>query len=406
MHRRLSILACLLATLATFFTFFTVGLGGQTRATVAIRVRETAGIRRSAYPVNARVPFRQGALGDASHARLMVNGAEAPVQLNVESTWPDGSVQSLAVDFNASVGPGEETTAQLEYGDGVKAEAVARGLSVTETADAIQVGNVRFNKTLPPLLLSVKYRQEDIGQGQNGFALLDASGASHDAAGAESLNVEVLRRGPLYVVIKYSGQVSIGDARVAFTVLAEMPNSKTWVKVTTTVDDPGKRVRELSFHTPLAFSAFPRTWDFGTGSWSYGLLRTASEIATLTQIASPQTTPSSSSAASWQIRSGAKGQEAIAERSGGSRPAIAEGWGHIQDAKEAVAFAMGGFGEQAGTYTMSVDGEGQASYRCAPAQAQTRLSLTVYQHFVATPVPVGAVTSPVAMMHPLVVTVQ
>jgi hypothetical protein len=113
------------------------------------------------------------------------------------------------------------------------------------------------------------------------------------------------------------------------------------------------------------------------------------------------TAPSSSS---WQIRSGAKGQETIAERSNGTRPAIAEGWGHLQDAKEAIAFAIGGFGEQPGTYTMSVDGDGQASYRFAPAQPQTRLSLTVYQHFVATPVPVGAVTSPVAMLHPLVVT--
>jgi hypothetical protein len=390
--------------MATLATFFTGGLGGQTAGTVAIHVRETAGIRRSAYPVNARVPFRQGALRDAVHARLTMNGADAPVQLTVESNWPDGSVQSLAVDFNASVGPAEETTARLEYGEGVTSEAVARGLSVAETADAIQVGNVRFGKSLAPLLLSVKYRQEDIGQGPNGFALLDAAGVSHDAGdpgNVDGLTVAVTKRGPLYVVITYSGRVSIGAARVPFTVVAEMPNSKTWLKVTTTIDDPDRRVRELSFHTPLAFGGFPRTWDFGTGSWSYGFLRTAPETATLTQVAGPP--PSSSS--SWQIRSGARGQEAIAERSNGTRPAIAEGWGHIQDAKEAIAFAIAGFGEQPGTYAMSVDGEGQTAYRFAPAQPQTRLSLTVYQHFVATPVPVGAVTSPVAMLHPLVVTV-
>ena len=364
-------------------------------------LKETAGIRRSAYPVNARVALRAGALRDASHARLMINGAEAPVQLSVESSWPDGSVQSLAVDFNASVGPGEETRAQLEYGDDVNATVAARGLTVTEEADAIQVGNVRFGKSLSPLLLSVKYRQEDIGPGTNGFALTDAAGVAHGVEDVEGLKVEVLRRGPLYVVIKYIGRVSIGAARVPFTVLAEMPNSKTWVKVTTTIDDPDRRVREIAFHTALAFSAFPRTWDFGTGSWSYGFLRAAPEIATLTQIVG--TAPSSSS---WQIRSGAKGQETIAERSNGTRPAIAEGWGHIQDAKEAIAFAIGGFGEQQGTYTISVDGDGQTSYRFAPVTPQAQLSLTVYQHFVATPVPVGAVTSPVAMLHPLVVTVQ
>ena len=315
MRRHVSSLACLIAALAASFT---AGATGQTRRTVAIRVRETAGIRRSAYPVNARVPFERGALGDASHARLMINGAEVPVQVSVESAWPDGSVRSLAVDFNASVGPGEETTAQLEYGDGVNAEAVGRGLSVTETPEAIQVGNVRFNTAPSPLLLSAKYRQEDIGQGLNGFALLDAAGASHDASDADGLKAEVIRRGPLYVVIKYSGRVSVGDTRAPFTVLAEMPNSKTWVKVTTTIEDPGRRVREISFHTPLAFGAFPRTWDFGTGSWSYGFLRSATERATLTQIAGPATPTSSTSAspgaASWQIRSGAKGQEAVAER--------------------------------------------------------------------------------------------
>jgi len=399
MRRRVSILACLLATATAGAP---AGVGGQARQAIALRVRETAGIRRSAYPVNARVPFRPGALRDGEHARLMMNGAEAPVQLTVESRWPDGSVQSLAVDFNASVGPGEETTAQLEYGDEVKAAAVARGLSVAETADAVQVGNVSFNKKLAPLLLSVKYRQEDIGQGANGVALLDAAGVSHDAGdpgNVDGLTVDVIKRGPLYVVLKYAGRVSIGAARVPFTVLAEMPNSKSWIKVTTTIDDPDRRVRELSFHTPLALSAFPRTWDFGTGSWSYGFFRTASEIATLTQV-------SSVAQSSWQIRSGALGQETIAERSTGTRPSMAEGWGHIQDAKEAIAFAIGGFGEQPGTYTMSVDGDGQASYRFAPAEPQTRVSLTVYQHFVATPVPVGAVTSPVAMMHPLIVTIQ
>jgi hypothetical protein len=348
--------------------------------------------------VNTRVPFEQGRLRDVSHARLMINGAEAPVQFTIESAWPDGSAQWLDVDFNASLGAGEEATAQLEYGDDVKATATARGLSVTEDTDAIQVGNVRFGKALSPLLLSVKYRQEDIGPGINGFALTDAAGVTHDAKDVEGLTAEVLRHGPLYVVIRYTGRVSIGAARVAFTVLAEMPNSKTWVKVTTTIEDPDRRVRELSFHTPLALTTFPKTWDFGTGSWSYGFFRAAPEAASLTQTIG--------TSSSWQIRSGAKGQEVLAERASGSRPAIAEGWGHIQDAKEAIAVAIGGFGDQAGTYTMSVDGDGQASYRFAPAQPQTRLSLTVYQHFVATPVPVGAVTSPVAMMHPLVVTVQ
>lgn len=375
-----------------------VSVGAQTPvARVAIHVQERAGIRRAAYPVNARVPFPKAALSDASRVRLLANNVEVPAQVAVESAWPDGSVHWLAVDFNASIGPNDETAFQLEYGNGVKAEATARGLTVTESADAIQVGSVRFSKTLATLVESVKYRQEDIGPGPNGFAILDAAGAFHDATSVESLKVEILKPGPLYVVIKYSGLVGIGgDDHAPFTLTVEMPNSKSWVKVTTTVDDPGKRVRALSLHSPLGMGLRPRTWDFGTGSWSYGLLRNSTDSVTLTQVVNP---PKPSS---WEIRSGPKGQEQVAERAAGRRPNVAEGWGHVQGEKEAVAFAIDEFGRHSGTYTVAIDGEGQTSFRFAPAVPSTRHVLTVYEHFVAMPIAVGAVTSPVSMLYPLV----
>ena len=65
-----------------------------------------------------------------------------------------------------------------------------------------------------------------------------------------------------------------------------MPNSKSWAKMTTTLADPEERVRELSFHTPLSLGAPPWSWDFGTGSWTYGLLRSPSEAVTLSQFVS------------------------------------------------------------------------------------------------------------------------
>ena len=163
-------------------------------------------------------------------------------------------------------------------------------------------------------------------------------------------------------------------------------------EVTTTIADPEKQVRELSFHTPLSLGAQPWTWDFGTGSWSYGVLRSRSESVPLSQSVGP------AKATRWEIRSGAKGQEQAYETGGGRRPNLAEGWGHLQDSAEAVAFAIPDFGAEAGTYTCVLDGDGQLSFRWAPARPLPHLQLTVYEHFVPTPVPVGAVTSPVSML--------
>jgi hypothetical protein len=197
------------------------------------------------------------------------------------------------------------------------------------------------------------------------------------------------------VVLRYSGRIPIGsDYRAPFVISIEMPSSKSWVKVSATVEDPGKRLHELSLHTPFVFAAPPLFWDFGTDRWTYGVLRTAADSATLTQ------TVTAGGSADWQIRTGPTGQEQLYETPGANRSRVT-GWGHIQDAKGVVAFAVGGFGRQPGTYNIALDGAGHATFRMAPGQASTRHQITVYEHFVATPVQIGAATSPAAMLSPL-----
>jgi hypothetical protein len=383
---------------AVLFGLFITGsdLLAQTRS-ITLSVKETAGIRRNAYPVNARVPLARGVLKDPGTVRVMNNDREVAAQISAESRWPDESIQSVAVDFNVSIAPREQQTYRLEYGADVKPGATPRGLAVTQTDDAIQVGNVRFNKSKAPLVLSVRYRQEDIGTGANGFTITDSKGRALDLMNAESMKAEVIKTGPLYVVVRYSGKLALDSAYgVGFTVTAEMPNSKTWVKYSASVDDPAKRVQHLTFNQPLAFSTFPWLWDFGTGSWSYGSFRNPTDSVVFTQTVK-------AGGNDWQIKTGPKGQEQMYEVAGGNRPKLAEGWGHIQDAKEVIAFGFDKFGRQPGTYTASFDGLGQTSFRFVPAQPGTRHEMTVYFHYVASPTPIGAVTSPVSMLYPLVV---
>jgi hypothetical protein len=365
---------------------------------LALRVEESAGVRRTTYPAGARIHFRQGVLRDATHARLLSDGKEVPAQFGGESSYSDGSVEWLTVDFNVSIGPHEKVAYMLEYGDAIKAEVVPRGLMVSDDASGIQVGSVRFSTSGAPLVLSVKYRQEDIGQGRNGFALVDAAGALYDATKVRQSKVEVVKRGPLLAAIRYSGEIPLtSEYAVGFLTTVEMPNSKSWMKVTTRIADPAKRLREVSFHTPLSLGPQPWAWDFGTGSWSYGLLRSPAESVTLAQLVGTERSTN------WEIKTGPKGREQLYETSGGRRPKLAEGWGHIQDQKEAVAFAIPDFGAEAGTYSCTIDGNGQLSFRWTPARPLPQLQLTVYEHFVTTPVQVGAVTSPVSMLNPLVV---
>ena len=52
---------------------------------------------------------------------------------------------------------------------------------------------------------------------------------------------------------------------------------------------------------------------------------------------------------------------------------------------------------------MTLDGQGQESFQFVPAELSTRHQLAVYQHYVGSPTPIGAVTSPVSMLNPLTV---
>ena len=120
-----------------------------------------------------------------------------------------------------------------------------------------------------PLLESVKYRGEDIGKGANGLFVMDERGNRHGLSDADQVKVEALKAGPLYAEIRYSGNITIAaDYRVPFTLTVDMPNSKTGVRLSASVKDPGMRLRSVAIDTPFAFIAMPLIWDFGTSHWT------------------------------------------------------------------------------------------------------------------------------------------
>jgi hypothetical protein len=400
--RRIRVITLLLVATAVVVGGPARRLAAQAPAVRSFRVRETIGIRRTEYPVNARLTFEKASLKDPASTRLVANGAEIAAQVSVSSSWDDGSVQGLDVDFNASLDPAEERRYELQFGDGVTATVKpSRGLVVEETDAAVQVGSVRFSKSGAPLIASAAYRGEGIAPGSNGITVTDTAGQRHDLSTATQPMLTLVKPGPLAVALRYTAMLPLDAGyNVPIDLRIEMPSSKTWVKLSATARDPGRRVRDLAIDLPLAFGEAPWLWDFGTDSGTYGVIRNPADGVVLTQRVN------ATGASGWSVETVAAGQRRAYESSAGSRPKLASGWGHLQDAKAAVAFAVEQFGREQGAYSISLDGRGQTSFRFVPTEPATQHHLTVYYHFVATPIAIGAATNPMAMLTPLSVSVD
>lgn len=368
----------------------------QSGGRIALTVSEPAGIRRTEYPVSTRVTLPQGAVRETGSLRLRAATTDVTAQFTPTASWDDGSIRTLDVDFNLSVGASESRGLQLEYGVSPAASdtPVRGGLTVSETADAIQVGAVSLGRRPWPLLTSIAYRGEIIGRGDNGLSLIDAAGTPHPFGASGDVRTEVTRRGPLLVTIRYSGTVTIDGDPIAVNLTCDLPNSKTWIKMTVTVDDRRHRVARLRVDTPFALATFPWTWDFGTDSGTYGAFRAESDRVVLTQRVTASTR-------GWTVDTGNATDLRTYERSAAGRSPVVAGWGHLLDARNAIAFAVDGFATTPGIYAWSFDGGGRARYE-GPPHANGPAAV-LYEHFVSTPVPIGAATSPTAMLKNLTV---
>src|SRR5262249_19250429 len=136
-------------------------------------------------------------------------------------------------------------------------------------------------------------------------------------------------------------------------------------------------------------------WDFGTSRWTYGSMRAATDSVIMSD------TVGASGSGEWTVSSGPKGREIATETSKADNAAFG-GWGHIQGAREVVAYAIEEVRTRRGTYRIAIDGAGQTTFQLTPPDPQARHELTVYAHFVSTPVQIGAATSPAAILSPLV----
>ena len=285
------------------------GIGAQQG--VSVEVQETGGIGRTSFPARAVIDVPAGRLTPTDPLRFTSGDAEVPLQMTIRGSWNDGSVRTLEIDFNVSIAPFESKSFRLLFGQEPAAQAVnARGLSLTEDAEAFQAGRIRLGRSGSPLLTSVDYRGELITEGANGLEILDDAGVRHPASQIGWGPVEVRKQGPLTVHLRYEGDLELSSGgRVGVAVDVEMPNGKSWAKLAAVVSDPDRQVREIAIHTPVHLGDYPWTWDFATLNGTYGAFRDAAGSVVLTQ------TIDEGDTGSWEVRSGPAGEEQPYERS-------------------------------------------------------------------------------------------
>lgn len=109
-------------------------------AELTVTVTEPAGVHRIGWPVSSGVPIARGLLRDPQAAVLFsADDRETPLQTEVLSRWPDGSVRWLLLDFQTDLKAFEKRTFSLRYGPGVKRHAVSKPVTVSNEGHAIAI---------------------------------------------------------------------------------------------------------------------------------------------------------------------------------------------------------------------------------------------------------------------------
>ncbi|MFC1712380.1 hypothetical protein ACFL6S_01860 [Candidatus Poribacteria bacterium] len=151
-------------------------LSGTAKAdSISLVVKEPSGIERRSWPVTSGVPLPEGALEDSARVRLSSEGEELPLQTEVLTRWPDGSVRWLLLDFQLDLAANGERNLALEYGSHVERSPVEHPLMVQKIQDATTI-------VTGPLKMKLSHSE---------FRLFDSTWLDLDGDGAFSDNEKI-----------------------------------------------------------------------------------------------------------------------------------------------------------------------------------------------------------------------
>jgi len=355
---------------------------------LAFDVKETAGLRRFGYPVEAKLRL-PNAVGERTGFRI--KGVPAQIRPVLSA----GMITDVLVDFSANLGPNESKRYTLEYGPDVKPSEGKGDTSVEDVDGAFRVKIGGLTYEVPADLLGL-FRS--VATGKNDYLAKDSKGliifyrdqipfrAGGTGPWGETTKGTITRRGPHAVALRFDGVEPLRGARkVKSVVELTFPRSKSWVRVDWSIDDPDGFVAGMGVDLNANLQSEPALIDFGAGSYIYTTLKKSQSA--LLDIRGPK----------WRIE---QGGALFAEGAG-----RAENWAHMMDKSRCIAYASAAT-DQA---EIRASGEGNLQgwrYFAREGSQPPRgaKQFTFWLHFVGMPAQIGALTSPQSMQSPLVVT--
>ena len=216
-------------------------------------------------PVTIGVPFPPGALGTAAEARLFAGPAELFCQRQVLSTWPDGSVRWLLLDFQLDLSPDAPTVVRLAWGDGPsQAVLTETGVSLAEDARELVVDNgpLRVLCRTEPFLLfdSVLLDGTDVFETATAvdFRVVDLAGRAATTSNCHAPTVTVEAPGPIRTALRIEGS-HVDDAghplldfSILLTVWADQPRVGVDYQIIHRGGSPPIELHEVAFRAAFA----------------------------------------------------------------------------------------------------------------------------------------------------------
>lgn len=170
-----------------------------------IYVKNDLNISRT-YPVTSGFPFPKGVF--YGNARLLdENYNEIPADFTVLSTWKDGSVKWLLVDFIANVAPNEEKVYYIQYGVN-QSNYPPMNISENNKSILVNTGKIKFilNKTcfhfFDKVWININNTWKEIVKGGD-IIVTNESGVKF--YGRNITDIKVEKRGKVRSVIRIRG---------------------------------------------------------------------------------------------------------------------------------------------------------------------------------------------------------
>ena len=331
--------------------------GGELRAEeqLTVEVRETSGIARFGYPVNARFhwPGDEGPAG----FQLFVGKRQVPAQFS--RVFEGRKDEAWELDFNLDLLPLETKTFRIQAADAQPAaQANPRALSLEHNDRSIRILRPGLEFELPTdvsgLLLAVRSPRADyLAASSKGLTWRDRQGNSYQLGKDEASDkpsFEIVKSGPLCAALQFVSRQGAAAGGVTSTVRLDFPRSKSWVRVDWTMKDPDDSAAEIGAEFDLRMSpasSRPTLVDFAATRYVYATLR-PSELAVFSGWPKAEKGDRQGTGHQlWEVKRGTAVNLVpyVVATEGETRPP--EGWAHVMDDKLCTAIAVERFASEA-----------------------------------------------------------